>query len=76
MKTLYLATPPQLLDDLLKGEAGLRGPVMERGEILGILRKAPPEGLIDQFGERPVCLRGLDSQGPVDRRIERKGGAL
>jgi hypothetical protein len=76
MRRSNLATPLQVADDLLEGQVRFRGSLLERGQILGVLRQGGADRLVDQLREAGVGLGRLDAQGAVELGLEVDGGAF
>jgi hypothetical protein len=76
ISSLYLATLPQVFQDFLKRQVGFVGPGLEGGQILHILGQTELNSQINQIGNRLVRLRGLETQSPVQVRIEVNRGSF
>ena len=73
---LYLATPPQISNDTLKGEARLCGPLLESGKVLRVLREARADRVVDKIRHGAFRLGSLVAKRLVDLGLKIDGGAL
>src|SRR5437867_12072396 len=76
MKSLYLATPLQVFDDILELEKWLRGPLLKRCEILGIFSEAVSHRVVDELRDRAVRLGRLEAERAMYVRVEVDRGTL
>lgn len=51
------------------------GSLIERRQILGVLKQASPDGGVDQIGETPVGFGRFHAEGAVQVRIQVHGGS-
>ena len=76
MKSLDLATPPEILDDRLERKIRFGFTEFECGQILGVLAQRCLDGVVDEVGHGSVGLGRLQTQGSVDLGIEVDRGPL
>ena len=70
MSRLYLATPPQISNDTLKGEARLGGPLLEGGKVLRVLREARADRVVYEIRHGALRLSSLMTKRLVNLRLE------
>jgi hypothetical protein len=76
IRTLYLPTTLQFLNDLLKRQIRLAASLFKGEKILCIFHETQADRLIDQVRHRSLCLCGLEAEGPMESRVEINRGAL
>ncbi len=74
-RTLYSATPFQILDNLFKIQERLPCPLSEGGEILGVFRQLMPDRFVDDLRDGPLRRDCLQPQGLVDFGIQVNRGS-
>jgi hypothetical protein len=75
IKTLYSATPFQILDNLFKIQERLPCPLSEGGEILGVFRQFMPDRFVDDLRDGPLRRDRLQPQSLVDFGIQVNRGS-
>src|SRR6266446_2009621 len=73
---LYLATPPQISNDTLKGEARLGGPLLESGKVLRVLCQACADRVVYKIRYGALRLGSLMTKRLVDLGLEIDGCPL
>jgi hypothetical protein len=73
---LYFAIEIEAFEHLLEGEGGLRGALLEGGEIIAILAQGLADGIVDELGDVGCGLGSLELESPVELGIEIHSGAL
>ncbi len=76
MRRLYLATPPQVLDDGLERQFRFVTPVLDCEDVRRVLCQAETHGLVHEIRDGTVRLHSLDPKGAVECRIEVHGRRL
>ena len=64
---------PQVFEYRLERQVRFLCPLTECRQVFRILLQAQPHGVIDDLGNRSLSLGSLDSQSPVEQRIEING---
>jgi hypothetical protein len=67
---LYLATPPQISNDTLKGEGRLCGPLLESGKVRRVLGEACANRVVYKIRHGALRLGSLMTKRLVDLRLE------
>jgi hypothetical protein len=76
MRMHYFGTLFEILEGILKAQIGFVGAFVKSCEVLCVFGKAKPYSLIDQIGNRPIGVHGLETQRPMEIRIEIDCGSL
>jgi hypothetical protein len=71
---LYLATPFQVLDDILKRIIGFILPDFEGLDVADVFRKRGFDRLVHQFGNTAIGFSCFQSQRSMQVRVEVDGG--
>jgi hypothetical protein len=66
MRSLNLATFPQILEDILECQIRFVGPFLEGSQVLCVLGQAQFDGVVDKIGDGSVRLGRLEAKAPVD----------
>ena len=76
MRSLYLATFPQIHEDILECQIRFSGPFLEGSQVLGVLGQAQFNGVVHKIGDGSVRLGRLEAKASVDLRVEIHGRSL
>ena len=76
IRTLYLATSLQILDDVLERIVRFFLPNFESFDVAGILGERGSDRLIDEFGDASIRFCRLETQCAMQVRIEIDGGTV
>ena len=61
IRSLYLATPLQILDHISELDGLFLGPFLERGEIFCVLGETVSDRIVDELGNRTIRLGRLEA---------------
>jgi hypothetical protein len=76
MRTLYFSTPPEVPNEPLEIPIRFSLPLLEGGEIFGVLGERQLYSVVDDLRDRVVGGRRLHPQRPMNFRVEIDGGSL